>query len=171
MVVTRPDRATMVRRLELTTMRLYEEFSINNSIDPQVLHIIRGYVRDPQADEETFLHIRAHYSQLKCRIPPEHCERIKRWYYRKLYIENQAWLDKAMTDVGFDQGLKSLAGELLSQDQPSDEYQWPLSALLLAYCPNIRWLTSNMLFQAVYKLSVSEGLELDTSDAAVVIPR
>lgn len=70
MVVTRPDRAAMVRRLELTTMRLYEEFSINNSIDPQVLHIMRGYVRDPQADEETFLHIRAHYSQLKMQDSP-----------------------------------------------------------------------------------------------------
>lgn len=143
-VVTRPDRAAMVRQLELTTIRINEEFSIHNNLRFQVLRIVRGYVVYPQADRETVRHIRAQYSQGNCRLHPEHSERIKSWYYRKLYKDNQTWFDQAMTDVGFDKGphdLKAIAGRLLDQDNASDDYHCSLYALLVAYCPNLRWLT------------------------------
>ncbi|KAL4782213.1 hypothetical protein BJX76DRAFT_333434 [Aspergillus varians] len=153
MIVIYPERAAMVKHLHLTHTERHER------LEPKNLHetflflwrnsygdfserrIAEGL--DLRTDKQILDHLDRRHMGLFGRVSVGSEDAINEWYHHALYVKNRAWLEKAFTNAGFDQGpnnLKILAENVLNKGTPSDGYQCPLTALILAHCPSLRGL-------------------------------
>ncbi|KAL3469923.1 hypothetical protein BJX99DRAFT_264739 [Aspergillus californicus] len=167
MIVTNPDRAAMVRRLTFTTMdlrQLFEPSTVQEALcatwnygseweqcKPQTEH-------GPETDEQIITWMLQtgilRTSHEFYNRPFQ--ERFGKWYCTAPYKENEQWLLKAFSQVGFDHPLHGATETLLQRVRKilgqgilEESYYCPLIALVLANCPRLRHLTIHLWTSAM----------------------
>ncbi|KAL4806266.1 hypothetical protein BDV18DRAFT_160333 [Aspergillus unguis] len=158
MVVKRPDRAPMIKWLTLTTQDIHEKFEPQGQDLREIFlftwkfgdrHFRRPRVPEQrymstETDDDIILYLASAYLDVRGLIKNVWRERLRDWYFRAMYRCNCAWLNPAMSGMGFDRGgdggLQSRAQKLLQRGKAFEGYQCPLVALLIGLCPNLRGL-------------------------------
>ncbi|KAL2818176.1 hypothetical protein BDW59DRAFT_152226 [Aspergillus cavernicola] len=163
MVVTRPERAAMVKRLVMTTMELYEPFNFQNlreillftwrcgdSYFRRARTLIQESLPEPRTDDEIIDWLAHGYLAADGTVQPRRRDMVEKSYFRALYKESRPWLKPAMAAVGFSHGvslgfdLRTGAERALNRGDTLLAYQCPLVALIVAHCPNLTHLTMHL---------------------------